>query len=380
VSAHFLGEQKEDVHHSAIADLQAGNAETRRRLAVYCLKDAYLPQRLLDKLMLMYNYVEMARVTGVPMSYLLTRGQSIKVFSQLLRKARQRGFIVPVVKPKGGPGGAGGPGDGGSYEGATVLEPKIGFYKTPIATLDFASLYPSIMMAHNLCYSTLLTPQQAARLPPDAYERAPTGDCFVRRGVSRGVLPEILEELLAARKRAKADLKREADPFRRAVLDGRQLALKVSANSVYGFTGATVGKMPCLAVSSATTAYGRAMIEATRAYVQAEFCVAKGRPADCEVVYGDTDSVMVNFKVPDVAQAMALGQEAAELISARFPPPVRLEFEKVYFPYLLMNKKRYAGLLWTRPETWDKMDSKVCRVGLCCGGSGGLGLILCCVF
>lgn len=73
VSAHFLGEQKEDVHHSAISDLQAGNAETRRRLAVYCLKDAYLPQRLLDKLMYMYNHIEMARVTGVPASYLLTR-------------------------------------------------------------------------------------------------------------------------------------------------------------------------------------------------------------------------------------------------------------------------------------------------------------------
>ncbi len=73
MSAHFLGEQKEDVHHSAISDLQNGNAETRRRLAVYCLKDAYLPQRLVDKLMYMYNYIEMARVTGVPMSYLLTR-------------------------------------------------------------------------------------------------------------------------------------------------------------------------------------------------------------------------------------------------------------------------------------------------------------------
>jgi hypothetical protein len=151
------------------------------------------------------------------------------VFSQLLRKARQKGFIIPVVKPKGP--GQGGPGDGVGYEGATVLDPKIGgrarrrgaagartsppapagrevrrsracpgagrglpapgragsarrppprlprrphplparphapphppgFYKTPIATLDFASLYPSIMMAHNLCYSTLLTQQQ----------------------------------------------------------------------------------------------------------------------------------------------------------------------------------------------------------------------------
>ena len=62
------------------------------------LQDAYLPQRLLDKLMYMYNYIEMARVTGVPMSYLLTRGQSIKVFSQILRKCRQRNLLVPNMK------------------------------------------------------------------------------------------------------------------------------------------------------------------------------------------------------------------------------------------------------------------------------------------
>lgn len=66
--------------------LQNGNEQTRRRLAVYCMKDAILPLRLLDKLMCVINYMEMARVTGVPLNYLLTRGQQIKVVSQLLRK------------------------------------------------------------------------------------------------------------------------------------------------------------------------------------------------------------------------------------------------------------------------------------------------------
>ena len=74
-----LQEQKEDVHHSVITDLQNGNSQTRRRLAVYCLKDALLPLRLLEKLMCVINYMEMARVTGVPLSYLQTRGQQIKV-------------------------------------------------------------------------------------------------------------------------------------------------------------------------------------------------------------------------------------------------------------------------------------------------------------
>lgn len=75
------GEQKEDVHHSKITELQLGSSETRRRLAVYCLKDSLLPLRLFNKLMYMFNQVEMARVTGVPMTFLLTRGQSIKVCS-----------------------------------------------------------------------------------------------------------------------------------------------------------------------------------------------------------------------------------------------------------------------------------------------------------
>merc|ERR1719219_175197 len=150
VSFHFLGEQKEDVHHSVITDLQNGNSQTRRRLAVYCLKDALLPLRLLEKLMCVINYMEMARVTGVPLSYLQTRGQQIKVISQLIRKTMEQDLLIPTM--------AGQPGEE-NFEGATVIEPKRGYYADPVATLDFSSLYPSIMMAHNLCYTTLLRNQ-----------------------------------------------------------------------------------------------------------------------------------------------------------------------------------------------------------------------------
>ncbi|KAJ1685857.1 hypothetical protein LUZ63_017247 [Rhynchospora breviuscula] len=352
VSAHFLGEQKEDVHHSIISDLQNGNAETRRRLAVYCLKDAYLPQRLLDKLMYIYNYVEMARVTGVPISFLLSRGQSIKVLSQLLRKAKQKHLVIPNIKGQGSASD--------TFEGATVLEAKAGFYERPIATLDFASLYPSIMMAYNLCYCTLVTPEDARRLNllPESVNKTPSNETFVKPEVQKGILPEILEELIAARKRAKADLKEAKDPFERAVLDGRQLALKISANSVYGFTGATVGQLPCLEISSSVTSYGRQMIEHTKKIVEEKFTTTAGYEHNAEVVYGDTDSVMVQFGVPTVDAAMNLGREAAEFISGTFTKPIKLEFEKVYFPYLLISKKRYAGLYWTNPEKFDKMDTK----------------------
>ncbi|KAF8159802.1 delta DNA polymerase [Crassisporium funariophilum] len=352
VCAQFLGEQKEDVHHSVITELQNGTPESRRRLAVYCLKDAYLPQRLLDKLMCFVNYIEMARVTGVPFNYLLSRGQSIKVLSQLFRKANEEGYVVPAMK---------GEGTDEQYEGATVIEPKKGYYDVPIATLDFASLYPSIMMAHNLCYTTLLDKATITRLnliQDEDYLQTPNGDFFAKSKRRKGLLPTILEDLISARKRAKADLKKETDPFKKAVLDGRQLALKISANSVYGFTGATIGKLPCLPISSSVTAYGRQMIEKTTQEVQSEYCVENGHAHNAEVIYGDTDSVMVKFGPTDLATVMALGSEAADFVSAKFVKPIKLEFEKVYYPYLLISKKRYAGLYWTRADKYDKMDSK----------------------
>jgi DNA polymerase delta subunit 1 len=337
------------VHYSIITDLQNGSAETRRRLAVYCLKDATLPQKLLDKLMLLINNIEMARVTGVPISYLLTRGQQIKVISQLYRKAKTKDMVIPVLNHTVSEE---------TYEGATVFEPRKGYYTTPISTLDFSSLYPSIMMAHNLCYTTLISPQTASSLSETDYTKTPAGHFFVKPSLQQGILPEILIELLQARKKAKSDMKNAPDEFTKAVLNGRQLALKISANSVYGFTGANVGQLPCLEISSSVTAFGRIMIDDTRKLIEKHFSISNGYKFNSTVIYGDTDSVMINFGVESVQEAMELGKEASKTVTAHFADPIRLEFEKVYFPYLLMNKKRYAGLCWTDSSNWSKLDAK----------------------
>jgi len=179
--------------------------------------------------MCLFNLTEMARVTGVPISFLFSRGQQIKVASQLYRKAKTMDLVIPVKRVEITQDG---------YEGAIVIEPVRGYYTDPIATLDFASLYPSIMMAHNLCYTTLVPSYEAKKFKPDEIERTPNGDFFIRKSKKKGILPIILEELIGARKKAKMELKKATDPFVRGVLDGRQLALKISANSVYGFTGA----------------------------------------------------------------------------------------------------------------------------------------------
>merc|ERR1712176_1591157 len=244
------------------------------------------------------------------------------------------------------------------FEGATVLEPITGFYKKPIATLDFASLYPSIMMAHNLCYCTLVPPDRVPHTKKEDMTLTPCGDHFMKPHARRGLLPMILEELLSARKRAKKEMAEAKDPLKKMVLNGRQLALKISANSVYGFTGATVGVLPCLQISSSVTAFGRLMIDQTKQQVEAKYCIQNGYANDAQVVYGDTDSVFVQFGVDTVEEAMKLGEEAADMVSETFLKPIKLEFEKVYCPYLLMNKKRYAGLYWTNPDKFDKLDTK----------------------
>lgn len=147
----------------------------------------------------------------------------------------------------------------------------------------------------------------------DVVTKTPTDHYFVKSHVRHGILPEVLTELLNARKAAKKDLKDASDPIEKAVLNGRQLALKVSANSVYGFTGefaktrtakyffhvlvivlkfragAVVGQLPCLEISSSVTAYGREMIEHTHDMVKSKYSVANGYASDAEVIYGDTD-------------------------------------------------------------------------------------------
>lgn len=363
----FLGEQKEDVHYSIIWDLQEKGPDSRKRIASYCLKDALLPLRLIDKLKNIFNYVEMARVTGVPINVLLKRGQQIKVLSQIYRETPKYNMILPTLRPKSKTDNGGGQ----AYQGGFVLEPKTAFYKVPIATLDFASLYPSIMIAHNICYTTKI---EGKSFGTDGvpYTLTPSGNKFVKRDIRKGILPLILENLLSARKRAKklleeakSNLKSATNDKEKAeyenligVYNGRQLALKISANSVYGFTGAQIGALPCLAIASSVTAFGRQMIENTRDWVLEEFNKANGYEFDSDVVYGDTDSVMIRFGTDDVAKAMELGKLASQIISKKFISPIKLEFEKVYFPYLLLKKKKYAGLLWTNPHKFDDKDCK----------------------
>lgn len=271
VAFRFLGKQKEDVHHSQITPLFNGSKEDRTVLAKYCLKDAELPLELLHQQMIIFNYLEMTRVTLVPPSFLSNRGQAIKVLTQIYFAAQTFNKLVPksVTVDKNA-----------TYDGATVFNPVRGFHKRPIVTLDFSSLYPSIMISNNLCYSTI------KKSPDETTITTPIGAHFVTSEHFEGLLPFILKRLLSRRKIAKEDLAKETDPGKKAILDGRQLALKVSANSVYGFTGATVGKLPCLEISASVTSIGRQMIGRTAELVCKRYSRKNGFEHDAKLIYG----------------------------------------------------------------------------------------------
>ena len=154
------------------------------------------------------------------------------------------------------------------YEGATVLEAQKGAYYTPITALDFEALYPSIMMAHNLCYSTLvLDDKKYGNIPNVTYETFTIGSRTYKFAQNiPSLLPSILSELKQFRKKAKKDMA-AATGGMKEVYNGKQLAYKVSMNSIYGFTGAGKGILPCVPIASTTTCRGRGMIEETKTYV-----------------------------------------------------------------------------------------------------------------
>ena len=239
-------------------------------VAEYCIKDTELPHRIATKLCLVQNLIEMAKATWVPLAYLSERGQQIKVFSQVCRKARELGYMVPTLY-------ADKKVTDEKYQGATVLDAQTGAYYAPITALDFASLYPSIMRAHNLCYSTLVLNEKYAHVPGVEYEQY--GPYRFAQNVP-SLLPVILNELAAFRKKAKKLMAQHEGTPMEAVYNGQQLAYKISMNSIYGFTGAMKGMLPCVAIASSVTMRGRQMIEQTKNHVEEHFPGAKVRYGD----------------------------------------------------------------------------------------------------
>ena len=312
VSKKFLGDQKDDIDPEQISPMHDAGVGPRTVVAEYCIQDCMLPLRLVEKLCIGIGTIQMANICWVPFQYILNRGQQVRVFSQILRIARIEGFLVPVTKATTG-----------DYGGGLVLEPTVSYVtEDPIVVLDFASMYPNAIIELNICYTTMKA--------DGSFDKT-----------KEGVLPRILKSLLGARKVAKKEMK-NATGFLKDVYNCKQKAIKVSCNSVYGFLAAQ--KLQCLPMAAAVTARGQEQLRATKAYVEKKY--------DCDVIYGDTDSVFVRFNregrvgTEAIDYCIKMGETAAADITKNVFPSINvvLEYEKTFMPFLIYKKKKYAAV------------------------------------
>lgn len=359
---------KDDVEPHELFDLHANGGPTgRARIAKYCIQDCDLVLTLMAKLDTIVNARGMADVCKVPMDFVLRRGQGIKIFSAVVYYASQRNQILQAQSAIDGDTG---------YEGAIVLPPKIGMYlEQPISVLDFNSLYPTNMISYNLSPDTLVCEREfdadgskVSHLGMKAEELATMKDrgyifeeveydlkdekggitgkticTYVQKDtalpMTEGVLPKTLDILLKKRKEFKEKMEDEQyDEAQRSVFNGLQLAYKVVANSVYGQTGSRTSPIRKLCVAACTTAAGRKALNLAKHIAESEF--------GATVVYGDTDSIFIQFPTKDLAKSIELGIAAGKRITSQCRKPYKIAYEKTFYPFILFCRKRYVGMMY----------------------------------
>ncbi|KAJ2061398.1 DNA-directed DNA polymerase alpha catalytic subunit pol1 [Coemansia sp. S146] len=214
-----------------------------------------------------------------------------------------------------------------AYLGGLVLEPKRGFYDRFVLLLDFNSLYPSIIQEYNICFTTV-------RRTSDALPDTPAPD------LAPGILPRLLKTLVDRRRQVKQLLKRPTSPEEAGQLDLRQRALKLTANSMYGCLGFTHSRFYAKPLAMLITARGREILQATR-----DLALSDG----LEVIYGDTDSIMIATRADALADVYEMGAQFKRRVNDRYRL-LELDIDGVFKRLLLLKKKKYAALLITNPE------------------------------
>lgn len=345
ICAEYLGDDnKEDLAYKEIPSLFK-SIKGRERIASYCLQDTLLLHKIDNKMMLGITAWGMTKVLGVTPDVTLNRGLVFKLMSKLKQYTEQYNFIIPTFTE------AQRPKFEGKYKGAFVLDPDVGYYEDPVVVLDFASLYPAITIAWNLCYTTIVQDKEWMKNNPDKFETH-CGIPFVTHSTYKGIVPKLEEEMAHQRKAAKkkmaaakkkqkrlskeltllkkfmvlkmekveemddksfdeyikdhpdlpndqlseeriAEIKRIleltiASGVQVSIYDSEQLANKIIMNSLYGMLGAPQATLPCVEIAKTITGLGRDNLLAAKDYVESKYQSITGEKENCKVIYGDS--------------------------------------------------------------------------------------------
>ena len=347
----------------------------RHRVMQFYMNKVVATMEIIKERNVVQRTSEFSRVYGVLYRDAFMRGSQHKVESTMLRLLHQdgdngeRGFVMfspsaDEIKRMRNISAL-----------PLIMEPQSNFYEDPVIVLDFASLYPSVMIAYNYCFSTCLGEARREDRDDGKFGCAGLGyrppaqlfrDCkgnpearlnaspnpehevmFVKKEVRTGILPTMLKELLDTRAMVKRAIKENGDnETLKQLLTERQLGLKLLANVTYGYTAASFsGRMPSVDIADSIVAKGKATLERAKRVIE-----EKWKDHGAEVVYGDTDSVFVKLPGATKASAFRLGRAMAAYVTKMEPAPVTLKFEKVYLPCLLQTKKRYVGSMYETEE------------------------------
>lgn len=415
VAAELIGAEKDPVDYKEI--FASFRSRKMARVGKYCVQDSNLCVDLLDHIHCWISLSEMAVVCRVTMFALYTQGQQLKIYNQVYDHCLRENIVVTSNGYQCM--------SGERYLGAYVMDPVPGLYEN-VVPLDFASLYPSIIIAYNICYSTFVSEREAARMNVKDYqtfewedhlgcEHDPsviavarlTGEIdaigkkidratedrnsakgvavkrkfqekinalrlkqkplreqrcdlkkskpvdredfegnlvsgvvcakrvyrFVKKEVESGIVPTIIQNLLVSRKKTR-DAMKSCQPEDRIVYDKKQLAYKVSANSMYGAMGVRKGMLPFMPGAMCVTYLGREAISKAGNIVSAKY--------GGNWIYTDTDSTYVTFpflKTPSEIWDYAI--DVAKKVSEEFPG-LTIEFEQaIYTKFVILSKKRY---------------------------------------
>lgn len=348
----LLGAEKLDIPFLEMEAYWKDNGEKLEKFIEYARRDSELALLFLLKLRLIDKYIALARASGTLLQDILDGGQTQMVENIILREYMKHQRVLPS-KPTGEISEERFD-EGEELAGAEVLPPKKGLLEN-IVILDYKSLYPTIMMAHNLCYTT----EVVAERPNDVIE-APSGGVFVSQKVAKGIVPAILEDLLNRRQATREKMKTASEEEYR-VLDATQLAFKILLNSFYGYSGYARARLYSLTLASAITSFGRENILRTKSLIEDEIkeIILKGGMAfkrenaqdgkhiGLSVVYGDTDSVFVHLLDKEISfdEGQLVGNTIANTVTDSLVKPMELVFDSFAKRAIFLAKKRYALLI-----------------------------------
>jgi DNA polymerase delta subunit 1 len=303
VSEHFLGEKKIDMSYEKM--FQMYEQGRLNEIADYCYKDSLLTKKLWLALNIWFTVIEGAKIFVVDIHDLYSKGQQSKIFNQLYYNGHNKKYIFNKIKNLE---------EDFNYSGAIVLDPEKGLHKN-CCIVDFASLYPSIIISENICYTT---------------QDQETKD-FSKE--SKGLIPLILEYLISERKEIKKLIKLQKDKILMSIYEKKQLAYKVAANSFYGAFGSRDSEyLQLLEAAKLVTQIGRK-------HLLKAVGIINNHHVSCKVIYGDTDSCFFVGKNKPLTSDEIF--EIINDINSRFHSPVKMSLEGVFDKIFFLAKKKY---------------------------------------